>query len=142
MIATLLVWFWFSFGPRFGSFVTVGYWITLPILLWRVNVGPIQLGFIFWLRVFVINFMLFMTILPLLQYYTIKFLAIVVKKRMVSTLDDFWSQSLFRINVTVSVIPTYLTLFTKVSYDRVKTFQGLPEFLSEAPIFECRYAIL
>ena len=105
------------------------YWLTLPIAFWRIIVGPIRWTKILWFRSFVLYTGLFRALILALEYFSLKYVTIAWKKRMLSILDDFWAIYLHILNAILSMILALLECYNPSIDDGFTRFSGLPQYL-------------
>ncbi len=100
-------------------------WFYVPIITWRIIGGPI-VGRMFWMFMLTSSLVTFFLGFAILEYCLIKFLAIVVMKRMLTILDDIFALFSFLCILLISGLLAGLALYNTDSLMFEKRFAGLP----------------
>ena len=106
-------------------------WLTLPVAFWRIIIGPVEASKIYWTWCFIINFYTYALFLPGGEHAAIKFVSVVILKRMLPLQDDFFSTFLLLFNMVISVVFSCVNCYTIGPQKARRRYQGLPMDLAE-----------
>ncbi len=109
----------------FGMVVPAN-WLTLPMVIWRIIIGPIHLTKIYWGWVFVMNAYTYIELLSAAECLMIKFLSLVVFKRLLPIQDDIFARFLLVANICLSLFLSLVNCYSLENIGAEKRFLGMP----------------
>ncbi len=113
------------------------YWFMLPMTFWRFTSGPILQTNILWLRSFVFCTHTHLMFTYFAEYLLLKYFAIVIKKRVLEILDEFWSIFVLFFNLLLAIILTTLECYSNSLFEfdfGFMRYQGLPVFVAKTTV--------
>ncbi len=105
------------------------HWISAPVLFWRHAIGPLSNAFFSWTMVIVVRLYVMFFFLTGTEYVTIKYLSVVVLKRVLPIVDDFFAFFFFLANASAAIFTTYIQLHNPWSQRTAMRFRGMPDIL-------------
>ena len=101
-------------------------WLTIPMAFWRIIIGPIEESKVYWAWCFVINFYTYGLFLPGMEQLLVKFLSIVILKRIPPIQDDFFGWFLLQTNTLLASMFAIINCYTVGPQKARRRFQGFP----------------
>ncbi len=99
-------------------------WICIPALTYRIVYSPLT-GWINYLIVYLGFGTAFLLTFIVVEYYCLKYLAVVVFKRMLPIMDDFLAMFMLPTNLSVTALLTYVNMSTSESMMYERRLAGL-----------------
>ena len=111
--------------------LVVANWLTLPVTIYRITVGSVASASVYWFWCFVTNAYTYGIFIPAAEHLLIKYISVVVLKRLPTVQDDFFGLFLFLANQIVSAFLSIVNCCTRGNHRALKRIQGLPMELAE-----------
>ncbi len=120
---------------QFSCMILICNWIQLPVRAFRLIMGPIHSGIIFWPWMFSLRAFFFGIIVYGTEFLLMRFISIVVLKRMLPVLEDFFSIFICASNIAIVSMLSLINCFSYRACMQQSQMAGLPSFLhSYSPI--------
>ena len=98
--------------------------INTPLNVYRLAIGPVSEG-LFWISLFLLRICAFWITLIGFEYLFIKYLAVVIWKRILPIVDDFFGLFILLANFSISAVLAMIPpMLANISFDHLK-FVGL-----------------
>ena len=105
--------------------IIISYWTTLPVVYWRIMVGPVN-SHVFWFWCCIMDGQWIRMTLTGISNWIIKLLTIVVRKAMLPIVDDFMAMFFLSVNITVTTFLGYVSICTRYNHLSETRFIGWP----------------
>ncbi len=125
----LHIWFQLYFQLAANNFI--GNLVSTPILFWRHVFGPVNSFFYYYFMLLNNNY-IFQIFIILSEIYSLKFLTVVILKRIPTIIDDFVARFLSMSNLAIGILLALLNCFTALFAAHELIFTGYPVFILQA----------
>ncbi len=113
----------------------MAFWCSVPVRFWRIVLGPVVVTNPFWILWFLVFLLANSGLLAGGEYFAIKYFYIVIKKRVLAIVDDFWARYLLRINLCIGSVFSLLNCYTAETNIVHKKLEGLPNYIAKSTPF-------
>ncbi len=107
------------------------HWILILIRLWRLLIGPFN-TFLFVVWISTLSVSLYSSVQCIVEYSVIKFMSVVVQKRVLPVVDDFFGLFFWGLNSLMSFWLLLISSFTKRFMVIMLETMGLPDFIEDS----------
>ncbi len=107
-------------------------WLAAPILFWRLAIGPLSIPFFAWSMIFAARIYFFLVVFIGTEYLTIKYMSVIVLKRVLPIIDDFFGLYFFIANLTAIIWISYIASHSEWSARTALRYAGKPDISNSA----------
>ncbi len=112
------------------SVILVCQWISASLTFWKTTMGPLTINFLAWTAALCLRFFLMFIILTGIEYMTIKYVSVIVMRRVLPIQDDFFGHFAIVCNLALTTWIVIVCSYSDLSALAVVRFQGLPDLIA------------
>ena len=110
------------------------HWMLIPILFYRTIFGPLH-KWVIAIQLFIYPLRFVWQTFIGIEIFVYKYMAIVIAKRVLPIVDDFFGTYFFFANMVIGLVAAIAYNFTQDSYEMQSAFSGYPRVIvTKSPI--------